>query len=344
MKTKQSTRARYRLPMLVLTAAAWCGPSCAEVGSSTPSTSSETHFLQRCDSEAACGEGFSCLCGACTRTCDRMSTCEAVATGAQCVPIASRPPDPACPESAVIAFCDASCADDRDCAKLGNGYACDRGFCRALNENCPTQETAGSEVVLLGDSAIAATHQMPPFLEELARAAQALPEDESYRDYSEPLDNHLGGDDPGLAKQYAAARQGGPVKVVIMNGGGGDLITNGCPDPITADCPTIQDALAGAVALWNQMAEAGVEHLVFFFYPDQQVDARLKTMVDTLRPLLEQACASAALACHWLDLRPTFVGNYDEYVVPGELTQTEAGARATAGAIWSVMQQYCVAQ
>ena len=126
-----------------------------------------------------------------------------------------------------------------------------------------------------------------------------------------------------------------------MDGGGGDLITDGCPDRISTDCPTIQAALAGAIGLWNQMAEDGVEHLVFFFYPDHQIDARLKTMVDTLRPLLEHACTSAALPCHWLDLRPTFAGKYDEYIVPGELTQTEAGAFATAGAIWSVMQQYC---
>jgi hypothetical protein len=129
-----------------------------------------------------------------------------------------------------------------------------------------------------------------------------------------------------------------------MDGGGGDLLTNGCPDPITTDCPTIQGAVAGAETLWAQMAQDGVEHLVFFFYPDPQTDPRLKTMVDTLRPLMQQVCANAALPCHWLDLRPTFAGNYDEYVVPGELTHTQAGSAAAARAIWGVMQQYCIAQ
>lgn len=92
------------------------------------------------------------------------------------------------------------------------------------------------------------------------------------------------------------------------------------------------------------MADDGVEHLVYFFYPDPQIDDRLKAMADALRPLMAQACADAPLPCYWLDLRPTFAGNYAEYVVPGELTHTDAGAAASAEAIWGVMQQRCVAQ
>jgi hypothetical protein len=185
---------------------------------------------------------------------------------------------------------------------------------------------------------------MPQFLADLARDSGALAEDEGYRDYSDPLDNHLGGEDSGLARQYASAREEGPISLVIMNGGGGDLVTDGCADPIAPDCPTIQEAVAGAAALWDQMAQDNVQQVVFFFYPDNQVDAQVKEMMDTLRPLLKQACENAALPSRWLDLRPTFAGNYDEYVVPGGFTQTEAGALATAQAIWGVMQQHCAAQ
>jgi hypothetical protein len=227
---------------------------------------------------------------------------------------------------------------------LGDGYRCDRGFCRSLNDSCQTGATTGAEVVLLGDSTIADTHQLPQALEDLARDAGALATDESYRDYSDPLDNHFGGASPGLATQYATAQADGPVSVVIMDGGGGDLVTFGCPDPIASDCPTIVDVVAGAEALWTQMAQDGVDQLVYFFYPDPQIDERLKTMADVLRPLMQQTCANAPLPCHWLDLRPTFAGNYDTYVVPGELTQTEAGCLASAQAIWGVMQQHCVAQ
>lgn len=340
-----SIKPRCTLPILtLLSVTAWGVPSCLEAASKGPSTSSETHFLQRCDSEGACSEGLSCLCGACTRTCEQSNTCAALNQGAECFPVAARPSDPECPDTAVVAFCDVSCEEDTDCLDLGSGFRCDRGFCRALNQSCETGATVGSEVALLGDALIADTHQLTAALEALARASGALAQDENYRDYSEPLDNHLGGESPGLAKQYAAAQQDGPVKVVIMDGGGGDIRTTGCPDPIASDCPTIQDAVVGAEALWARMAQDGVQHLVFFFYPDAQIDARLKTMADTLRPLLEQACANAPLPCHWLDLRPTFLGKYDEYVVPGELTQTQAGSLASATAIWGVMQQHCVAQ
>jgi len=318
--------------------------SCANLGGQTPSTSSETHFLQRCERDGDCGAGLSCLCGACTRTCEAPTTCEALSSSAECVTVASRPADPGCPASAIVAFCDTLCNNDTDCAALGETSRCDRGFCRALSDNCETGVTMGSEVVILGDATIAETRLLPSALEELARASGALAADESYRDYSEPLDNHFGGDTPGLLTQYVTAQDAGQVRVVIMDGGGGDLLTNGCPDPIGSECPTIQDIVVGAERLWGQMAEDGVEHLVYFFYPDPQIDDRLKAMVDTLRPLMEGVCAAATLPCHWLDLRPTFAGKYDQYVEPGELTQTESGAHATAQALWGVMQQECVAQ
>lgn len=345
MKPKKSTNTRCVLSILALLAVGLLSvPSCVEASNGGPSVSSETHFLQRCDSESACGEALSCLCGACTRTCEETSACARLTSAAVCLPVASRPSDPACPETAVVSFCDVSCAKDEDCVQLGNAYRCDRGFCRALNDGCPTGETQGNEVVLLGDATIATNDLLRGLLEDLARASGALASNESYRDYSETLDNHLGGEDPGIFRQYAAAQQDGPVKVVIMDGGAGDLVTNGCPDPIGSDCPTIVEAVAGASALWDQMADDGVEHVVFFFYPDNQVDPSFRTMADTLRPLLEQACASAPLACHWLDLRAAFAGKYDEYYVPDDITKTEAGELATARAIWGVMEQHCVAQ
>jgi hypothetical protein len=102
--------------------------------------------------------------------------------------------------------------------------------------------------------------------------------------------------------------------------------------------------VAGADALFQTMSDDGVEHVVFFFYPDYVGDARIKAMIDALRPLLEERCLNAPLPCHWLDLRPTFAGRYDEYVLPDGRNPTSAGALASAEAIWSVMQQRCVAQ
>jgi hypothetical protein len=199
-------------------------------------------------------------------------------------------------------------------------------------------------VVVLGDTFLSNTHELTRALEDLARAAGALSTGESYRDYSLGPQSNLAAEPPGLSSQLAAALEEGPVKVVIMDGGGADALVNRCPDPIAPDCPLIVNAAEGASLLFESMNAAGIERVVFFFYPDPVGDARVKTTIDTMRPLLEDRCKNAPLPCHWLDLRPTFAGNYDEYVLPDGRNPTTAGSRASAEALWGLMQQHCVAQ
>lgn len=317
--------------------------SCGGLEDRSPQTGGETNFLSRCEADGSCGEGLSCLCGTCTKTCAETPACETLSTTAACVPVASRRMDPACPETAVRAFCDAECSDDAACAELGAEYRCDRGYCRALSDGCQTGETPGGEVVVLGDSFLA-SGEITLSLEELARQAGALSPGENYRDHSTLIMNNLALEPPGMSAQYAAAREEGAVSVVIMDGGGGDVLMAPCPEPVASDCPILQNALSGADALLQTMADDGVEHVVFFSYPDYVGNERVRATIDVLRPLLAQRCASAPLACHFLDLRPTFAGNYDDYILPDGQNPTPAGARAAAEAIWSLMQQRCIAQ
>jgi hypothetical protein len=244
----------------------------------------------------------------------------------------------------VSAFCDALCADDAGCLGLGDNFRCDRGYCRSVNPSCRTGDTVGSEVALLGDTFISDTHELTRALESLARSSGALRTDEGYRDYSSPLQSSLALDPPGIAVQFETALEDGPVKVVIMDGGGADVLMSRCADPVVPECALVEDAVAGAEALFESMARNGVQHVVFFFYPDYVGDARIKATIDVLRPLLEERCANAPLPCHWLDLRPTFAGNYDEYILPDGRNPTDLGALASAEALWSLMQQRCVAQ
>jgi hypothetical protein len=329
---------------MLLFGAVVCASSCGGTRAEDPEPGSETNFLSRCDDDAACGGGLSCLCGACTRTCQEASTCTSLSSGSACVPVASRRANPACPDTAVNAFCDALCADDAGCLGLGDNYRCDRGYCRSVNDNCRTGDTVGSEVALIGDTFISDTHELTRALERLARSSGALRTDESYRDYSSALQSQLAGDPPALSEQFGNALEEGPVKVVIMDGGGADVLMYRCADPVVPDCPLVENALSGAEALFESMAENGVNHVVYFFYPDYVGDARIKATIDVLRPLLEERCSNAPLPCHWLDLRPTFAGNYDEYVLPDGRNPTTLGAAASAEAIWSLMQQRCVAQ
>jgi hypothetical protein len=344
IRTKLRRGRPYARCVAVLLGAVMGASSCGSSLEQGPEPGSETNFLRRCDDDAACGGGLSCLCGACTRTCQDASACTSLNAESACVPVASRPVNPACPDSAVSAFCDTTCADDAGCVALGDDFRCDRGYCRAVNERCRTGETAGSEVVLLGDTFISDTRELTRALERLARSSGALQANASYRDYSSGLQSHLAPDPAGLSAQLGTALEEGPVRVVIMDGGGADVLMSRCTDPIDSDCPLVQDALVGADALFGNMADNGVEHVVYFFYPDYVGDARIKATVDVLRPLLEERCASAPLPCHWLDLRPTFAGNYDEYILPDGRNPTALGAQASAEAIWSLMQQRCVAQ
>ena len=93
-----------------------------------PQTSSESHFLTSCN--ASCGDGFACLCGVCTKPCDSDATCSALAAGAECVEVASRPQAASCPAADGAGFCDLRCSADADCHALGGDFGCEAGFCR----------------------------------------------------------------------------------------------------------------------------------------------------------------------------------------------------------------------
>jgi hypothetical protein len=244
----------------------------------------------------------------------------------------------------VNAFCDVQCVNDADCVGWGSRSRCDQGFCRTLNSACARGETAANEVVLLGDSFIAQSHELTQALAVLAQSSGALASGESYRDYSTLIGNNLSAEPPGISLEYATAQEDGAVKVVIMAGGGADVLASTCPSPVAQDCQVVEDVLAGAEQLFQTMADDQVEHVVFFSYPDYVGNDSIKATIDVLRPALEQRCADAPLPCYFLDLRPAFAGNYDAYVLPDGRNPTTAGAGASAEAIWSLMQRHCIAQ
>ena len=306
-----------------------------------PTTGSETHFLSWCSSAESCGEGLDCVCGFCTSSCSDAANCTGFAASAECVVPSLRPADQACPGAPATASCDVVCSANSDCAALGTAHRCDRGFCRKLSTACETGQVAASEVVLLGDAFLGESHQVNAELAALARGTGALGADEQYRDYSTTLIAPFGGV-TDLTTQYATARAEGAVRIVIMDVGGPDALL-ACPEPPTGDCPALANAVAGADALWNQMAQDGVEAVVDFFYPNPE-DPSLRAKFDVLRPLLQTTCENSTVGCQWLDMRPTFDGRESEYLNPTWITPTAAGATAAAASIWSLMQQRCVAQ
>lgn len=246
------------------------------------------------------------------------------------------------------------CDSDADCSAISPTHRCEGGYCRADTSGagsggaggetgCTGEPTPGNEVVVLGDTAMALTHEVTSALEDLARAAGALGADEHYRDESTATNNALALGGNGILDQYVAAAGQAPVSVVVMNGGGADVLGGACEDPPSDACEVLAAAALGARDFFARAAEDGVSDIVYAFYPNPMDDA-LRAKMDVLRPLVQAACAASEVPCHFVDLRPVFEGNYDTYITTAGINPTTAGANATANALWATMQASCIAQ
>lgn len=314
---------------------------------------SETHFLRLCDAD--CPGGLECVCGACTAPCAQAADCAGWADDADCVPSAVRVLTQRCPATTAPAFCDRSCLLDADCVALGEEHRCESGYCRRSDgetapplsggEDCAPAPLAADELVVLGDSLLT----LSVFTGELEAAAVAaggveLGADEHLRDYSSELTSMLAEGPLGLHNQYDASQEDGPARVVIMDGGATDMLQDACAGGATPDCPAVQAAVLGAERLLARMADDGVQHVVYFFYADATANEALREGIDVLRPLVENACGRSPVPCHWLDLRPVFEGHYAEYATGVDgIVFSDAGARAAAEAIWSLVEERCIA-
>ena|SRR6478752_530280 len=357
MLSKAKSRAIILLAALVLAF------SCTR--ETTDPTGGETHFLNRCiPGTNTCGDQLTCVCGVCTLPCSERATCGAL-PAAQCVP--------GCVTDDVKApgLCEVSCVVDADCAVVSRAHRCELGVCRAGTiaigsaggntpdasagavavgntggdggaGGCERGTMSANQVLVIGDSFFATTHQITAYLEGFARDAGVVSVGERYRDRSSLLANALALSGNGIEDQYTSGVAEAEVKIVIMNGGGADALLGSC-DSANASCAVVTAAVEAAQALFVKMATDNVEQVVYAFYPDPG-DANVKARLDALRPLIQSACENAPVPCHWLDLRSVFAGHYGEYVQADQLNPTDAGARATAEAIWATMQQYCIAQ
>lgn len=362
----KSRAKRSALVFVALSLAFSCGTTTEDP------TGGETHFLLRCDSKSApCGSDLACLCGVCTLPCDQRAECEGL-PGGQCILSSS---SDSCTDASAPGRCDVPCAADVDCRVISAAHRCDKGACRAGagvagsgsggsgfggsptsggspnaagngglggSDSCEHGRTAANEVLVVGDSFFATSHQITGYVESLARGAGALPAGARYRDNSNLVSNALALNGNGISEQYSRGVADAPVKVVLMNGGGADILLGSCNSP-DASCPVIAAAASALQDLLRQMATDGVQHVVYAGYPDP-VDSNVRAKMNALRPLLQSACDNAPLPCHYVDLRAVFANHYGEYIQGDGLNPTDAGAQASAGAIWATMQADCIAQ
>lgn len=223
----------------------------------------------------------------------------------------------------------------------------------------------GSEVVMIGDSYFALSETTSPpageiteHLQGLATAAGALAAGDTYRHYyasgANLATNYSGSTIPPIPTQFASAVSANPdIKYVIMDGGGNDILLENtscilaaATTPISDTCKSaVQNALTAATTLFQSMKTAGVEKIVYFFYPHLPTTRfpSVNVMIDYAYPLVQAACQSSPVPCEFIDTRPAFNGNDASYIGPDDIHPTTAGSDAIADLIWGMMKQDCVA-
>lgn len=239
----------------------------------------------------------------------------------------------------------------------GDAATVDAGMVVATDSNSALCSLEGSQVGLLGDSYIALSDNVPRFIEEHARAASALSASDSYINrarsgasmaYEPSIPSQL----PELL-QVARARRSAGVKLIIMDGGGNDVLVHNrrCLSqtfPSQACIEVVDRSILALKKLFIDMAAAGIEHVIYFWYPDvpasELAGQRPEVMNGYAASRVEETCtASTEVTCHFVDTRPAFAG-HPEYLSPlDSVHPTAAGARAIAGLVWGVMVDACLA-
>jgi hypothetical protein len=195
---------------------------------------------------------------------------------------------------------------------------------------CPMGQVSANEVVWIGDSWITVPGNQHTRVRDLARAAGAIGPTDDYVDLATP-----GAFMSAIAGQYTTQESGAvKVKVLIMDGGGFDLILgNGSAATVTS----VVDAFTQH--LKNVANDGTVEQIIYFLVPQLPSTPG----VAAVQPQMQAACAQSTVPCYFLDLNPIWQG-HPEYTASNGVLASDAGGEAIGDAIWSIMQKNCVAQ
>ena len=201
-----------------------------------------------------------------------------------------------------------------------------------------------NQAVIIGDSIFALSGEIKEFL--------ALTAGENYRGYAKSGSQMNGQAFWGLTpipKQYTQARSADSnIDTVIMDGGGNDVLIgarSSC-EPFSAGCQAVLDAVADTLEeLFTTMNNDGVENVVYLgYYHLPRSNAGLNPALDIGIPMLAATCDGAAVPCHFVDARPLFLGNENNWVKSDNIHPTRTGSEVLATGIWTVMEQNGIEQ
>ena len=201
---------------------------------------------------------------------------------------------------------------------------------------CPHAQVAANEVLWIGDSWVLIPGNQHTRVRDAARMAGAIGANDDYTIGAVPASTM-----PMIASQYAAQEAGATkVKVLIMDGGTWETIqANAMGGSVSA---AVNSAATAFGQLLAQVASDGTVQDVIYFLVARA--ARHPGRRDAATLAAASLRGQHAVRCHFLDLQPIWA-NHPEYTAPGAIpVPTDAGGIAIADAIWSLMQQRCIAQ
>jgi lysophospholipase L1-like esterase len=242
------------------------------------------------------------------------------------------------------------------------------------SSSCAKGTVTPDQVVMLGDS------YLDPLFSATgtdivadAQNAGALPSNMTYRHY------YAGGaalnvGTPGplyIPFQYEMLALMDPtvsnptnIDTVIIDGGAGDFILGDrtcllLPPAFddggvrNASCySTVQGAMNRLAMLMQEMAQKGVKHIVYFFYPhlDPNGGGLLTTPAPAVNDTIDYAAALAQQVCEtvpqclFVDPRASFEGQIAQYISGDHFNPSAAGAQVLADLVWQTMADHCIAQ
>ncbi|HLK35727.1 MAG TPA: SGNH/GDSL hydrolase family protein [Polyangiaceae bacterium] len=165
----------------------------------------------------------------------------------------------------------------------------------------------GSDVVLLGDSWMSNTLQVEGTGGGIAPALQQVSA-QPYRNYAVQGVMMLQADTfgPAIPTQWPQAVMANPnIKTVVMTGGGNDIIQNASLQTDCQQggmmCAMVMEQIAQAFnTLWTQMADAGVQDVVYVMYAKNVGATAASLRPDGgLGPY--PICTSGKIRCHTVD-------------------------------------------
>jgi hypothetical protein len=263
--------------------------------------------------------------------------------------------------------------------------------------SCVKGQVKPEQVVMIGDSYMAAAFgNVGANIVADAHMAGALPAGKNYREFYVAGSSMNGsmGSNLNIPYEYNTEAKGNvadnngltvtnpkDIQVVIMDGGGNDVLINqrsclmdATEAALMADtaCQTaVSNAAATMDTLWKQMASDGVKQIVYYFYPHLNTagggflttPAPGVNLVDDEGALSYQkiCCGSTftptasaptctgnapGIQCTYVDTRPAFEGKVAQYINGGldNVHPNAMGSMVIANLVWAAMVQNCVAQ